>query len=309
VRLDNLLDPMNLRRLIIAAVLVVSTAAPAQYQSSVAPVVPASQLIHAVVANELRDREQLRKWMYVIEKREGKQSLTEEQVETRNGPLYRVLAMDGIPLTPDQRQQDNARISRLLQDTSQQVKLKQSYDDDEQKLEKLMRVMPQAFLYDYDGVDGTFVRLKFRPDPSYNPPDYEARVVHSLAGTVLVDAQQKRLAKLSGQIMNSVQFGWGIFGHIDRGGTIEVGRAQVGPSQWKTALLNIQLSGRLIFFKTISKQQYEVRSNFRAVPGDLSLSDANQLLVSPILHPPGPENRHIDAATSSVNSPREFLPE
>jgi hypothetical protein len=40
----------------------------------------------------------------VIVKRVGTQSLTEEQVETRNGPVYRVLAMDGTPLTPDQRQ-------------------------------------------------------------------------------------------------------------------------------------------------------------------------------------------------------------
>jgi hypothetical protein len=303
MRLDNLLGPMNLCRLIIAVVLVVATAAPAQDRSSVVPVAPAGELINAVVANELRDRVQQLKWMYVIEKREGAQSLREEQVETRNGPLYRVLTMDGIALTPLQRQQDNARIQRLLHDTSQQSKLKQQYEDDEQKLEKLMRVMPQAFLYDYDGVDGTFVRLKFRPDPSYNPPDYEARVLHSLAGTVLIDSQQKRLAKLSGQLINGVNFGFGILGHIDNGGTIEVGRVQVGPSQWKTALLNIQLSGRLIFFKTINKQQYEVRSNFRAVPGDLSLSDANELLVSPIFHPPGPEIRHGDAATTSFNLP------
>ena len=291
---------MNLRRLVIALVLAVSTAALAQDQRSV---VPAGELIHAMVANELKDRVQQLKWMYAIEKREGNQSLTEEQVETKNGPVYRVLARDGVPLTPDQRQQDNARIDRLLHDTSQQAKLKQQYDDDEQMLEILMRAMPQAFLYDYDGVDGNFVRLKFRPDPSYKPPNYEARVVHSLAGTVLIDPQQQRLAKLSGHLINSVQFGWGIFGHIDNGGTIEVGRVQVGPSQWKTALLNIQLSGRLIFFKTINKQQYEVRSNFRAVPGDLSLSDANQLLASPILHAPGPEIRHSDPATSSVNLP------
>jgi hypothetical protein len=267
---------MTFRRLIIAVVLVVSTAASAQDQNSV---VPAGELIHAVVANELRDRVQQLKWMYVIEKRVGSQSLTEEQVETKNGPVYRVLAMDGIPLTPDQRQQDNARIDRLLHDTSQQSKLKQQYDDDEQKLEKLMRVMPDAFLYDYDGVDGDFVRLKFRPDPSYKPPDYEARVVHSLAGTVLIDSQQKRLAKLSGRITNRVKFGLGLLGHIDEGGTIEIGRVQVGPSQWKTALINIQLSGRLVFFKTISKQEYETRSDFRAVPGDLSLLEASQLLA------------------------------
>ncbi|MFI5107273.1 MAG: hypothetical protein ACHP78_00335 [Terriglobales bacterium] len=297
---------MRVDNLIIAAVLVLSAAASAQDQSSMAP---AGELINAVIANELRDRVQQRKWMYVVEKREGNQSLTEEQVETKNGPLYRVLASDGILLTPDQRQQDNARIGRLLQDTSQQSKLKQQYDDDEQKLETLMRVMPEAFLYDYDGVDGNFVRLKFRPDPSYKPPNYEARVVHSLAGTVLIDPQQQRLAKLSGQLVDRVQFGYGVLGHIDNGGTIEIGRVQVGPLQWKTALLNIQLSGRLIFFKTISKQQYETRSNFRAVPDDLSLSEANELLVSPLLHAPSPEIRHGDPATTSLNLPQEFLSE
>jgi hypothetical protein len=268
---------MHLRRLLIAAVLVASTAALAQDQSSV---VPAGELIHAVVTNELRDRVQLRKWMYVIEKREGNQSITEEQVETPNGPLYRVLALNGIPLNPDQRQQDEARIRRLFGSPSQQSKLKQQYEDDEQKLEKLMRVMPKAFLYDYDGVDGKFVRLKFRPDPSYKPPDYEVRVLHSLAGTVLIDPREQRLAKLSGQLINTVQFGWGILGHIDTGGTFEIGRVQVGPSQWKTALLNIQLTGRMILFKTVSKQQYEVRSNFREVPADLTLSQANELLIS-----------------------------
>ncbi len=307
MRIDkSLQNPMNLRRLIIAVVWVISAAALAQDHSSAAP---AGELINAVVANELRDRVQQRKWMYTIEKREGNQSLTEEQVETKNGPVYRVLALGGIPLTSDQRQQDNARIGRLLHDTSQQSKLKQQYDDDEQKLETLMRVMPEAFLYDYDGVDGSFVRLKFRPDPSYKPPNYEARVVHSLAGTVLIDLQQQRLSKLSGQLVDRVQFGYGVLGHIDKGGTIEIGRVQVGLLQWKTALLNIQLSGRLIFFKTISKQQYETRSKFRAVPDDLSLSEANELLVSPILHPPSPEIRHSEATTTSLNLPQEFLPE
>jgi hypothetical protein len=43
--------------------------------------------------------------------------------------------------------------------------------------------------------------------------------------------------------------------------------------------MNIQLSGRLVFFKTISKQQYETRSDFRVVSGDLSLFEARPLLA------------------------------
>jgi hypothetical protein len=229
--------------------------------------------------DELTDRAQQRKWIYVIDKRDGKQNLTEEQVDTKDGRFYRLLAIDGTPLDPDQRQQDSARMDRLLHDPSQQLKLKQGYDEDEQNLEKLMALMPDAFLYDYDGVEGNLVRITFRPNSNYDPPTYEARVAHSLAGTILIEPQQKRLAKFSGRLINRVEFGFGLFGHIDNGGTIEIGRAEVGPSQWKTALINIQLSGRLVFFKTISKQEYETRSDFRAVCGDLSLLEASRLLA------------------------------
>ena len=111
---------------------------------------PAAALMNEVVANELTDRVQQRKWEYLIEKREGKQILTEEQVDTKDGPLYRVLAIDGVLLDHDQRQQDNARMDRLMHDPTQQLKSKLAHDEDEAKLEKVLRLMPQAFIYDYD---------------------------------------------------------------------------------------------------------------------------------------------------------------
>ena len=162
------------------------------------PAPSAAALVNVVVANELADRVEHRKWMYAIEKQDGKQMLTEEQVETKDGPIHRLLAIDGLPLDPDQRQQDNARIDRLLHVPGEQLKVKRAHDDDEQKLETLMRLMPEAFLYEYDGVEGSLVRVKFHPNPNYSPSTYEARVVHSLAGTILIDAEQKRLTKLSG---------------------------------------------------------------------------------------------------------------
>ena len=50
-------------------------------------------------------------------------------------------------------------------------------------------------------------------------------------------------------------------------------------AQWKTAVINIHLSGRLAFIKTISKQEYETQSDFRAVSRDLSLLEGSQLLA------------------------------
>lgn len=59
----------------------------------------ASELVGAVVANELTDREQLRKWICMVEKRAGQQTLTQVQVETKEGPLYRLLAINGMALS------------------------------------------------------------------------------------------------------------------------------------------------------------------------------------------------------------------
>jgi hypothetical protein len=268
-------NPMNVCRIVIAIVVGLCLGGTAQGQDSA---LSAAALMNEVVANELADRVQQRKWLYLIDKREGTQILTEEQVDTKDGPLYRVLAIDGTPLNLGQRRQDDARMDLLLHDPVQQLRLKVEHDEDEAKLEKLLRLMPQAFLYDYDGVDGDLLKIKFRPNANYNPPTYEARVVHSLAGTVFIDSQHKRLAKFSGRIINRVEFGYGLLGHINQGGTIEIGRVQVEPSEWKTIFVNIQLSGRMVFFKTISKQEYETRSNFRAVSDDLNLLAASQLL-------------------------------
>jgi hypothetical protein len=239
----------------------------------------ASELVNAVVANELTDREQLLKWIWLIEKRAGKETLTEEQVETRDGPLYRLLAIDGAALSPSQRQQDDARIGKLVKDPSSLLKLKQAQGEDELKLQKLLNLMPNAFLYDYDGFDKKLVRVKFRPNPSYSPATYEARVIHSLAGTILIDPERKRMTKVACSLVNRVEFGYGLLGRIDSG-TVELERVEVGALQWKTAFINIHFSGRVAMFKTISKDQYERRSDFRNVASNLSLADGKDLLIS-----------------------------
>ena len=221
----------------------------------------------------------------MIEKRVGKETLTEEQVETRDGPLYRLLAIDGAALNPSQRQQDDARLGRLMKDPSLLLKLKQAQDDDEVKLQNLLTLMPHAFLYDFDGVEENLLLVNFRPNPGYTPTSYEARVIHSLAGTILIDPDRKRMTRVVGHLMNRVEFGYGLLGRIDSG-TVEFGRVEVGPQQWKTAFINIHFSGRIAIFKTVSKDQYERRSDFRLVASNLSLSDAKDLLVSRILLPP-----------------------
>jgi hypothetical protein len=121
--------------------------------------------------------------------------------------------------------------------------------------------------------------MKFLLNPDYMPSNYEERVIHSLAGMMVIDPERKRMTKIAGHLVNRVEFGYGLLGRIDSG-TVELGRMEVGPLLWKTAFINIHFSGRVAIFKTVSKDQYERRSDFRAVASDLSLSGGKDLLVS-----------------------------
>src|ERR1035437_2494345 len=101
-----------------------------------------------------------------------------------------------------------------------------------------------------------------------------------MAGTILVDPQQKRLAHLNGRLVGNVNFGFGILGRLAKGGTFEIERTQVSSSHWKTQLVDIQVSGRMLLFKTVSKQQRETRSDFELAPKDLDVRQAEDLLQS-----------------------------
>jgi hypothetical protein len=240
----------------------------------------AGALIKDVVANELADRKDHTNWMYRAAKVVEQQRLTQLEVETKDGPVHRLLTINGAPLDAAQRTQETARLEQLVRVPGQQLDVKKQYEADERRLEDLVRLLPSAFLFQYDGGEGGDMRLAFRPDPAFIPATMESKALQGMAGTMLVDPQQKRLSRLSGHLVQNVDFGFGILGRLAKGGTFEIERTKVSSSHWKTALVDIHVSGRMLLFKTISKEQHEVRSDFEPVSNDLDLKQAEELLQS-----------------------------
>lgn len=101
-----------------------------------------------------------------------------------------------------------------------------------------------------------------------------------MSGTVLVDLQEERLAQLSGTLTKQVDFGFGLIGHLGKGGTIQVSRVRVSPGLWKISSLCIHLDGRFALFKTISKQQDETHSNFKQLASGANIEHALREIVS-----------------------------
>ena len=240
----------------------------------------ANDLMKDVVANELTDRMERSNWLYRVTKVIEQQTRTQLEVETKDGPVHRLLTINDTPLDSAQQQQEAERQEQLVRDPSQQLAVKKQNDADELRLENFVRLLPNAFLFEYDGWDGSDLRLRFRPDPAFVPPTMESKALESMAGTILISPQQKRLARVNGHLVENVDFGFGILGRIAKGGTFEIERIQVSSSHWKTHLVDIHVNGRMLLFKTINKQQHETRSDFESVPQDLDVQQAEALLQS-----------------------------
>ena len=64
--------------------------------------------------------------------------------------------------------------------------------------------------------------------------------------------------------MSDVEFGFGVLGKLQKGGTFEVVQSEVAPRDWEVSLLDVHITGRALFFHTIGKQQHEVRSQAKS---------------------------------------------
>jgi hypothetical protein len=107
-------------------------------------------------------------------------------------------------------------------------------------------------------------------------PCRELQLVHAMSGVILIDRDEKRLARLSATLTQQVDFGYGVIGHLRKGGTVDVNRIRLAPGIWKTSSFRIDINGRFVFFKTLNKQQDEAHSDFKSVAPDTTILQALQ---------------------------------
>src|SRR5258706_6631548 len=240
-------------RLLAAILFMLATSFAQQAPPDLKSQMPAQEIVARVIQNELHALEtDHSRWMYVSRQEEPGKKQVREVVQTRFGSLPRLLLLNDQPLTPEQRRKDEERIEKLVNDPSEQQKKLQSQKEDSEKARKMLRVFPLAFLYEYDGEDGHLLRLKFRPNPDFDPPDRETQVFHAMEGNMWVDPKAMRLAKLAGHLTQDVTFGWGLLGRLEKGGTFLVEQTEIIPNHWETTTMDVNMHGQAIIFKSIN---------------------------------------------------------
>lgn len=253
------------------------TAAPSPAES-------ARELVRRVVDRELAAEKKPRQYIYRLRREgpEGSSSTTRDIIDTRDGLVSRLIATNDRSATAEERVKDDRRLERLLAHPEEQRKRKQRQEQDAEQVRKLLRALPDAFLYEYDGAEaglhGELTRLKFRPDPKFDRPSRETIVYKGMEGTMVVEPRDLRLVRIESALVEDVTLGWGLLARLNKGGRITMEQSLLPDGEWQTTRMTLDFTGKAFLFKTIRIQQRQSITDFRPAPVNLSLAEGIELL-------------------------------
>lgn len=273
---------------LLAGVAAPSARAGAQANSAEALPSPV-ELVRSTVANEVAiANDHSVKHMFLDYKKTGQGTQTRIYVETREAIAGMTIAYNDKPLTPEQLRGEEGRLAGLVNNPEQLERKRRQEKEESEHTLRIVKALPDAFLFDYDGEEnGTatlgregvrLVRLKFRPNPAYHSPSHVEEVLLGMRGVVLIDPEARRIARIDGMTFKEVTFGWGILGHLDKGGHFLVEQRGLEDGSWDISHMLLRFNGKVLLFKSIAINSDEIFSNFRRVPSDTTFPQGVEML-------------------------------
>jgi hypothetical protein len=266
-----------------------SAALLAAQQTSLSRYHDPADLVRTAVQNEIKaSNNPSNRFLFGGVKTNPRGSTTKLYVETKEATAGMIIGYDGKALTPEQRQDELARVDRFLKDPAELRKKQAQERETADRSLRITRALPDAFLYEYAGeekgsegigrVGEPLVKLSFRPNPNYDPPSRVEEVLRGMQGFVLVDAVHGRFASIEGTLFKDVGFGWGILGHLDRGGRVVLHQQWLENDLWELSSVSFKVTGKILLIKSFASEATEVFSGFRKVPSDLTFAQGLELL-------------------------------
>jgi len=269
--------------------LVVSTGLVSQ-ESKPLQIAP-SDLVRETITHEVSAANQSQtKHMFRSRRQTPKGSQTHLYVETNDSMAGMLIAINDQPLSEQQLQAERDHLFWLSGNPEVLRKKRAREKEDADRTIRILKALPDAFRYEYAGKEvgaaglgkagDELVKLNFTPNPAYSPPSHVEQVLEGMQGYVLIDPTAHRLAKIDGNLFREVSFGWGIIGHLNKGGHFCVQQTDVGDGTWDISSMSLKMTGKILMFKGITMISDESFSDFRPVPNDVTFAKAVTMLTN-----------------------------
>ena len=270
------------RSVILLCLLPLLFAAAATAQTEPSTPSDAAALVRRAIQHRLDSDRTHRPVQYLIRKIDEHHDTTKLIVETRDGDVARLVAINGKPLSPDADKAELERLDDLAQHPELQEHRRKSEQKDTERANHILGLLPDALLYQFQGAvpcgANQCYRITFKPNPNFTPPDIEANILRGVAGEVWVDQAQERLVRLDAHFISDVDFGFGIVGRLNKGGTVLLEQSDAGGHDWELTAMKLHVTGKVLLVKSLSSQVDEQMIHFSPVAAGMSYRDAIQML-------------------------------
>ncbi len=267
------------QRLGLAVVLVVSaTLAAAQSQQ-----LSANELMRRTVANELKAAGVPGHYMYRLRTETSGRSKTKTMIQTKDWLIGRLVAVDDKPLSPGRSREEDQRLDRIVKDPKRLSDEQRKQREYEKRVWDILKSFPEAFLYEYaetaQGADGDkLVRLAFRPNPAFQPRSRALTALRGAKGSVWIDSTAQRVKGVDATLFRPVDFGWGILGRLNEGGSFGIEEVKTESGTWTLKAVSLHFTGKMFLVKSLKVDSMMTMSDFRSMPENLTLAEGLKAL-------------------------------
>jgi hypothetical protein len=237
-------------------------------------------IIEATITNENAAAARHDHYLYITYERSdrtGGHLWQERVVDTDAGRLRLLLAEDGKPISAERHIQELDRLNAIASDPAAFARRQSSVLNEEKRAREMLEELPHDFLFDDVVLEKGIWTMNFRPNPTYTPSGIEERVLHNMAGRLVIDARDLRLIHMDFHLTQDVSIGFGLLANI-HAGTNFISDHQIADGHWHTVHIATQVRARAILVKSLNLNLDLVRTDFVSLDRSLTIPQAVALL-------------------------------
>jgi hypothetical protein len=235
----------------------------------------------ALIENERQAMQTKERYEYLSNEksdRTGGHLWTERVVETAQGRVRLLTAIDGTPLPPERAQQERDRLTAIAANPADFIRHELAQKNDEEHARHLLELLPRDFLFDNVRLQDGVWHLDYHPNPEISPLAIEDQVLHGMSGWLTIDERQLRLLHIEGRLPQDVSIGFGLLANIHAGSHFSSDR-QLVDGHWRTVHVITDIRGKAALFKSVSRSSDLTRSEFHYLDRNITVSEAVDLLL------------------------------
>ena len=248
---------------------------------------PAKQWAVEAANNELgvlQNRTPLLRYRIRVQDAKGDQ--IRDVLQSKDGPVARLIFKDNRPLTTEEDTAERQRLQDMLDSPAAFAKHVKNEGSGKKMAADIVSQLPDAMIYSYvagqpqrTGAERVELVIDYEPNASWKPPTMVSEGLTGLRGRAWIDPKSHYMTRLEGHIFKPVNVGMGMFVHIYPGGELAFDQIQLPNGRWIFSHFVEHVTVRALMVKTV-RENTEINGADYTEVAPMAYQDAIKLLLA-----------------------------